>query len=210
MNFLAHLLLADRVGADLAGAVLGDFVRGPDLTRFTPALAHSIRLHRRLDTITDQHPRVLAATARFAAGTPRRYAPIILDVLWDHALATDWPLYAAGERLGAFCRRSAQAIAAQAALFEGPRRPSRSGMNALLLSYATEVGIELALRRVAARLKQPAPMLDAINGWQVHLPALRADLPELIRDLEAAARDFGAPPAESPNSFPLSLTESQR
>lgn len=189
MNYLAHLYLADRAGADLAGAILGDFVRGPDMSRFAPEVAHSIRLHRRIDTITDQHPRVLAAMARFETG-PRRYAPIILDVLWDYALACDWPRYGREESYAAFCSRGARAVAASGSLFEWPRRPTRSGFNTLLRSYATETGIDFALRRIAARLKKPEPMIEACKGWQQHAPALREDLPFLLADLESAARAF--------------------
>jgi len=188
MNYLAHLYLADRAGADLAGAVLGDFVRGPDMTRFAPAVAHSIRLHRRIDTLTDQHPLVLGAMSRFEAG-PRRYAPIILDVLWDYVLATDWPRYS-GESYAAFCSRGARAVAASGSLFEWPRRPTRSGFTALLRGYATEGGIDFALRRIAARLKKPEPMIVASQGWQAHVPALQQDLPLLLHDLETAARAF--------------------
>ncbi|WP_299693033.1 ACP phosphodiesterase [Hydrocarboniphaga sp.] len=188
MNYLAHLYLADRADADMAGAILGDFVRGPDMTRFAPAIAHSIRLHRRIDTITDQHPLVLGAMARFEPG-PRRYAPIILDVLWDYVLATDWARYSS-EPYADFCSRGARAVAASGSLFEWPRRPTHSGFTTLLRSYATETGIDFALRRIAARLKKPEPMLEACKGWQQHAPALREELPALIGDLESAAKAF--------------------
>jgi acyl carrier protein phosphodiesterase len=188
MNYLAHLYIADRAQADLAGAILGDFVRGPDMSRFATEVGHSIRLHRRIDSVTDQHPRVLAAMARFEAG-PRRYAPIILDVLWDYVLAIDWAQYSS-ESYADFCSRGARAVAASGSLFEWPRRPTRSGFNTLLRSYATETGIDFALRRIAARLKKPEPMIAACKDWQAHVPALRLDLPELMRDLESTARTF--------------------
>lgn len=190
MNYLAHLYLADRAGADLAGAILGDFVRGADLSRFTPAVERSIRLHRRIDTLTDRHPQVQAAVARFDPGA-RRYAPIVLDVLLDHVLARDWAQYSS-EPFASFCGRGAQAVAASAALFDGPRRPTRTGMATLLRSYATEPGIELALQRIATRLKQPQPMLDASRDWQAQVAPLHAELPTLLRDLETAARRFVA------------------
>ena len=56
MNFLAHLWLAERTGTSLAGAVLGDVVRGADLSAYPPALALGIQLHRRVDATTDRHP----------------------------------------------------------------------------------------------------------------------------------------------------------
>lgn len=192
MNYLAHLLIADRVGADLSGAILGDFVRGPDLTRFDPAVALSIRLHRRIDTLTDRHPAVLAAIGRFEP-QPRRYAPIILDVLFDHVLATQWPHYGR-ESYAGFCSRGARAVAAAGPLFEWPRRPTRTGFNALLRSYATTTGIDFALQRIAGRLKKAEPMIEACRGWQNHIPELRDALPGLFGDLVAAAREFVGEP----------------
>lgn len=188
MNYLVHLLIADRVGADLAGAVLGDFVRGSDLSRFPQPIADSIRLHRRLDALTDHHPLRLAAVGRFAAG-PRRYAPVILDVLNDHALAIDWARYSSTD-FASFCERCAIAVAAAGTWFEGARKPDRPGFAALLRSYAEPAGIDLALRRIAHRLKRPQPMLDASAGWRAHLPALCAELPELLGDLIAGASEF--------------------
>lgn len=190
MNYLVHLLVADRVGADLAGAVLGDFVRGSDLARFPQPIADSIRLHRRIDALTDHHPLRLDAVGRFVAG-PRRYAPIILDVLTDHALAIEWTRYSSDDFAG-FCERCAVAVAAAGDWFEGPRKPDRPGFSALLRSYAEPAGVDLALRRIAHRLKRPQPMIEASADWRTHLPALSAELPALLRDLLAGASEFEA------------------
>ena len=101
MNFLAHLWLAERAALPLAGAVLGDVVRGRLDGRLPPLLERSIALHRRIDVVTDAHPLVIQARARFENGQ-RRYAGIVLDVLHDHALALAWP--AQLETLDAFAR----------------------------------------------------------------------------------------------------------
>lgn len=190
MNYLAHLYLADRAGADLAGGVLGDFVRGPDLSRLPEAVAHSVRLHRRIDTLTDQHPVTLAAIARYPLG-PRRYAPVILDVLADHLLATDWPRYSE-EPFAAFCARSARALAQAGEWFalHGAQRPSAAGFRALLHSYRSTTGIDFALQRIARRLRRPGPMIEASRGWQAHAEALRPELPRLLAELGTAAGRF--------------------
>ncbi len=188
MNFLAHLVLADRVGADLAGAILGDVIRGSELSGLPPRIEHSVRLHRRLDVVTDRHPLVRARIADFAAGH-RRYAPLIVDVLFDHALTLDWHRHGA-ESLADFSARAARAVVAGADWFPD-RKPSVDGFTALLKSYADEAGVELALHRIAMRLRTPGPMQAAIVGWQAHIPALRGDLAPLMRDLLQAAQDFG-------------------
>jgi acyl carrier protein phosphodiesterase len=188
MNYLAHLYIAHEVGADLSGAILGDFVRGPDLSRFPTAVAASIRLHRRIDTLTDQHALTLGAIGRFDVG-PRRYAPVILDVLMDHVLARQWTQYSR-RSLPSFCREAARAVGDAAPWFETSRKPTRTGFYALLRSYANEAGIDFALYRIAHRLKRPDPMIEAMRGWQTHIPALTAELPILMSDLVSASRLF--------------------
>lgn len=194
MNFLAHLWLSDRAGLPLAGALLGDSLRGPLPASLPPALAQSVRLHRRVDVETDRHPIVVAARRRFAPG-PRRYAGILIDILLDHALARDWARYSA-EPLPAFAARAAHEIEAAAPWFEGTRHPAprAAPFAALLRSYAEARGIEHAIERTAQRLRQPQGLLEAMAGWPAHAEALRADLPRLLDDLAARAGEAIRPP----------------
>ena|SRR5689334_6308358 len=183
MNFLAHLWLTDRASLPLAGAILGDVVRGPLPAAMPEPLAQSVQLHRRVDAHTDRHPRMVEARATFPAGA-RRYAGIVLDVVLDHALAMDWPRYS-GEALAAFCARAAREVAAEGRWFEhsGAPAPEAQPFSLLLQSYATEEGIERALARVARRMRRPEGLLDASRGWPALLPRAREDLPVLLEHL---------------------------
>jgi acyl carrier protein phosphodiesterase len=187
MNFLAHLWLADQARLPLAGAILGDCVHGALPADMPAPLAQSIQLHRRIDATTDRHPRVEEARRRFGPGA-RRYAGIILDVLFDHVLAQDWAAYAS-EPLPDFADRAAQAVAAEGEWFVRSQRaaPDRAPFAALLVSYGSASGIERALRRTAGRLRRPQGLLDALRGWHEHVPALRRDLPGLLSDLRPLA-----------------------
>ena len=187
MNFLAHLWLSERARLPLAGAILGDSLRGALPPDMPDALARSVRLHRRIDAVTDRHPRVRAARSRFEPG-PRRYAGILLDVLFDHVLAQDWPGYSS-ESLADFVERTALAVAREGRWFEHARQsaPDAQRFAALLMSYRLESGIELALQRTAGRLRQPQGMLDAMAGWPELVPGLRQDLPVLLDDLRGLA-----------------------
>jgi acyl carrier protein phosphodiesterase len=187
MNFLAHLWLADRAALPLAGAILGDYFRGalpPDLPA---ALAKSVHLHRRIDANTDRHPVVQAARSRFGGGT-RRYAGILLDILYDHALALDWRNYS-DESLVAFADRAAREVASEPRWFEraGGSAPSAVPFSALLASYASDRALESAIERTARRLRRPQGLLDAMAGWRAHMPQARQDLPVLLRDLQQLA-----------------------
>jgi acyl carrier protein phosphodiesterase len=183
MNFLAHLWLAEQARLPLAGAILGDVLRGPMPETMPPDLAQSVQLHRRLDAATDRHPRVQAARSAFAPGE-RRYAGIVLDLLYDHVLAQDWPRYSA-EPIGDFARRAAGDVAAAGAWFERAEHaaPRAEPFAELLLSYASPAGFELAARRTAARLSRPQGMLEAMRHWPTHLPRVREGLPDLLADL---------------------------
>jgi acyl carrier protein phosphodiesterase len=182
VNFLAHLWLADRSRTSLAGSILGDVVRGRELSTFPDEIAHGIRLHRRVDALSDRHPDL--QTLRAAFGGCRRYAGIVLDLAGDHALWLDWP-DDGGESRDDFCARAAAAVAAASPWFvrAGGRATTTMEFAALLRSYGSEAGIDRAVRRVARRLREPAPLLDAARDWRGHLPALRSVLPGVLGDL---------------------------
>jgi acyl carrier protein phosphodiesterase len=188
VNFLAHLWLADGAQAAPAGAILGDVLRGALPGDMDPELARSVRLHRRIDADTDRHPRVQAARRRFGPGA-RRYSGILLDLLYDHALARQWPQFS-GEPLPEFAERMAQAVEREARWFTPGMAPRAGPFTALLLSYATVEGFELAVQRTARRLRQPQGLLDAMKDWRQQLAPASADLPVLLEDLVRTARDF--------------------
>ncbi|PIE38601.1 MAG: hypothetical protein CSA54_00100, partial [Gammaproteobacteria bacterium] len=89
MNFLAHTRFAFSRPALIAGQVAGDFVRGSDLSAFSERVRQGIRLHRRLDAWTDRHPIIGELRPHFVEPR-RRFAGIIIDVLFDHWLARHW------------------------------------------------------------------------------------------------------------------------
>lgn len=103
MNFLAHCGLADdaarcwdcdaqtRRGL-LAGAVIGDFVKGPIPSHWPLELRAGARLHRKVDALSNQHPGIRQHCDDFPAHL-RRFAPIFVDMLADHCLATRWSEY---------------------------------------------------------------------------------------------------------------------
>lgn len=192
MNFLAHLWLADRTRTSLAGSVLGDVVRGADLSAYPPAIAEGIRLHRRVDAATDRHPIMQAARACFAHGE-RRYAGIVLDLAADHALAQAWDRFHEIP-LDAFAARSAEALVEAGDWFElgGGRRPTSAGFIELLQSYGTDRGIERAILRTSTRLRHPQGLVDAGRGW---VEASRMLAPQMPLLLDALIEVIRTPPS---------------
>ncbi len=187
MNFLAHLWLADQSRTSMAGAILGDLVRGAELSAYPDDIAAGIRLHRRLDALTDRHPHIVALRAAQADGV-RRYAGIVLDLVADYLLIEDWPRYT-DEPLQDFCARAGAAIEAATPWFllAGGRSSSAADFARLLCSYGEPAGIERAIQRTAQRLRQPQPLLAAGSHWPSMAEALRPLLPALLHDLRCAA-----------------------
>ncbi|PLR38658.1 ACP phosphodiesterase [Chimaeribacter californicus] len=101
MNFLAHLHLAHLAHSSLTGNLAADFVRGDPTHLYDQAVVEGIRMHRRVDSLTDSLPAVREARRLFSEEY-RRVAPITMDVMWDHFLALHWQKLEADYTLPAF------------------------------------------------------------------------------------------------------------
>lgn len=153
MNFLAHLYLARHSDDAMLGAMFGDFVGANGLERYNAEVQREIRLHRRIDSYTDQHPAVLAARSHFPEGQ-RRFAGILLDVYFDHLIARDWPRWHGGD-LDRFNRHFYDVLLAQPELPERLQRIAPSFVqNDWLGSYRDRDTVDHAVGRIATRLSR--------------------------------------------------------
>ena len=92
MNFLAHIYLSGENKAIQTGNFIADAVKGNQFTQFAPLVQKGIRLHRAIDSFTDQHPIVLKSTERLRE-SQKKYAPVVVDIFYDHFLAKNWQAY---------------------------------------------------------------------------------------------------------------------
>ncbi|MFT6268541.1 MAG: acyl carrier protein phosphodiesterase [Alphaproteobacteria bacterium] len=76
----------------MLGNFLGDFVKGSNLDYLSPALQHGVRLHRAIDTFTDQHALVRQLKKQFPSSL-RRMSGVTIDIYFDHLLCLDWHQY---------------------------------------------------------------------------------------------------------------------
>lgn len=89
MNYLAHFYLAYPHDELMFGNFIGDGVKGSDLMRFSEGIQRGIRFHRFIDSYTDSHPEVAEAKRLFQP-FQGKYSPVVVDVMFDHLLATKW------------------------------------------------------------------------------------------------------------------------
>lgn len=92
MNFLAHAYLSFGDADLLTGNMISDFVKGAAQYQYPEKIQTGIRLHRAIDTFTDGHPATKEAMQFFK--TPYRlYSGPIVDVVYDHFLASDTAIF---------------------------------------------------------------------------------------------------------------------
>jgi len=178
VNYLAHLCLSDGSPDSILGNFLGDFVKGRPEGRFPDTVVRGIRLHRAVDTFTDEHPVVCRSIQRIAPQR-RRFAGVAVDMAFDHFLARAWA-DEAPEDFRAL-RHHAYAVlrARDSELPERLRRilPSLAGDD-WLGSYADFDGMAFALHRMSRRLSRP-------NGLAETADDIRRTYHELASDFES-------------------------
>lgn len=187
MNHLAHLLLAGPDASLRAGGFLGDFVRGTLHGERPAAIEQGIALHRYIDARTDRHPAVRAVVGEFRSPW-RRWAPVALDVWFDHLLA---------RRFGEFADQPLESFAAAAhADLDRYKRHypvpalrflDRMQRHALLCAYRDRDNIRGVLARLAKRSPRAAPLMN-IDGELIRLETrVEASFEVLLPDLQRAA-----------------------
>lgn len=189
MNFLGHLFLSGDDPLVITGNFMGDEVKGRDLSRFLPRIERGIRLHRRIDSFTDQfrprHPG--RERLREHAG---RYAPVVMDVFMDHILARDWQRWHP-EPLTDFTQRMYTLLQEHELYLPEPTRRMLEYMarQDWLGSYATLEGIGSALSGMARRVPGGERMagseavllehdLEFTEEFNAFLPTIQAHIQE--------------------------------
>jgi acyl carrier protein phosphodiesterase len=193
VNWLAHLRLAPEDPLLRIGNLCGDFVAGVDLTRLPPELQRGIWQHRAIDRFVDAHPVMRRSRQRLGPGL-RRFAGVMVDVFYDHFLARDWAALGDGGPLPAFAAATYALLERHAAVLPDRLREALPAMRAenWLASYARLDGIDLALARMATRLRRPSPLGHGGEALRAAYAPLGSDFAELWPDLVAHARQVAA------------------
>ncbi len=192
MNFLAHLYLAgpDAAAPAYADRLLGQFIAdsvpGRQLEQYLPEVQAGIRMHRAIDTFTDQHPVVRRTTARLREAGYGKYAGVVADMAYDHFLARNFQDFSS-EALGDFTQRVYAVLASRAAEFPAPVQrffPYLVQQN-WLLGYAEIAGITRALQGLSRRASPGSGMETAGEELRRNYAAYEADFRAFFPKLQA-------------------------
>lgn len=189
MNFLGHLLVSGNAPLTIVGNFMADAVKGRDLSGWSAGLQTGIRMHRRIDSYTDNHPLTLRGRERLRAHSGK-YAGVALDLFYDHVIASRWDELSA-EPLPVFAQRMYRLLLDHALLMPERTQHMLPYMmeNDWLSSYAEVAGIKRALKGLSARV----PAGEALLGAERVLVEHHADferecmlfLPQLQQHLTA-------------------------
>ena len=190
MNYLAHLLLSGPDPDWQLGGLLGDFVKGPLRGERPRPIEDGMRLHRRIDLLSDRHPAYLAALTRLGPQW-RRLGGIALDIWFDHLLAKDWQnwhpqsLESFTQQCWSDFRERQQWIPENAQAFI-----QRAEHFKLLPGYREVDVIQRTLERVGLRLRRPQPLADMLPLLLADNDALEQDFHRVFTDLSQQAELF--------------------
>lgn len=188
MNFLAHACLSFGDEGLLTGNLISDFVKGKAQYNYPEPIQNGIRLHRAIDAFTDAHEATKEAATFFK--TPYRlYSGAIVDVLYDHFLATDHVVFP-GDALLHFSHEVYRMLEAQAAHLPPPFARVFTYMKAenWLWNYRTPQGIRQSLNGLARRAAYLTEGETAFALFQQHYPALEICYARFMPDVKAFAK----------------------
>ncbi|NLR59582.1 DUF479 domain-containing protein [Chitinophaga polysaccharea] len=192
MNHLAHAYLSFRQPGLITGNLIADFVKGhKHLSAFPADIQQGIRLHRAIDTFTDQHP-VTGKAKLFFRPSCGLYSGVFTDIVYDHFLANDTRRFS-NDDLYSFARYVYSEVNRQAAILPPSFLRMFDHMQTYnwLYNYHTTDGIARATRGVAQRakyLQADGNMVFAV--FMEHYNALKMCYEEFFPALQAHAENW--------------------
>lgn len=90
MNYLAHAYFSFNNPPILLGNMISDYIKGKKQYDFPLSIQQGIRLHRAIDTFTDEHA-ITKELKKFFCPAVRLYAGAFVDIVYDHFLALHTP-----------------------------------------------------------------------------------------------------------------------
>lgn len=155
MNFLAHTYLSGSNEEVIVGNFMGDYVKGRNYLLFPEEVKKGILIHRDIDSFTDMHLITRRNKQRVAARY-HKYAGIIIDIFYDHFLASLWDEYS-DLPLQDYVNRTYDLLKRNyKVLPEAIKRWFPTFLeNNWMMTYRTVDGIELVLERMSANTSLP-------------------------------------------------------
>ena len=168
MNFLAHLYLSGTDEQLMVGNYLADLMNKKALQQFDPAIQHGVKLHRIIDSFTDNHSVVDEACALLRP-KHHKYAPILVDIFFDYFLSKNWSSFTE-ESAKDFRKRAYDVLLRYADTFPGKVKDQTKRMigGDWLYSYGHLEGIDFVLHKLRQRVSKPQHIEGGVESLIQH------------------------------------------
>ena len=178
MNHLAHFFLSGDDEDLILGNFIADFVNKREAEALSPSLFRGVLLHRDIDMFTDSHATVRQSTRRLHP-TLHKYAPVVVDILYDYFLSKHWNHFAPPPLLNRtdFIDKTYQLLHRRAQALPQPLQGYLPRMIAddWLSRYATFDGLEGAFVRIKRRVKFENQLEQSVEQLKIHYHELEQD-----------------------------------
>lgn len=188
MNYLAHAYFSFSHPGILTGNMISDFVKGKKRYDYDLEIQKGITLHRVIDRYTDEHEATKTAKEVFRPAY-RLYSGALVDVVYDHFLASDKGLFSE-EELKVFAKKVYAVLEEYyPVLPEKFQRmfPFMKQQN-WLYNYRFRWGIEKSLGGVVRRAAFLTESETAFRLFNEHYTTLQACYESFINDMMSFAR----------------------
>lgn len=190
MNYLAHAALSPTSQQTLIGNLIGDHIRGSDLSHLPKAIEKGVRLHRYIDHQFDHHPNIVAIRRQLPNGL-RRFVGISLDLWFDNWLSNHWHAFYA-QPLVDFQVSTSQTIQQHIEWIPNSQKPFMEYLcrEQLFLRYRSENQITKNLKLLAKRLTKSNGLLESLEWLKDHSDEIVTEWPNVYSDMIAATEEF--------------------
>lgn len=188
MNFLAHIYLSGKDEDLTVGNFIADSIKGRKYLDYPPGIQKGILLHRAIDSYTDAHPVVRKSAGRLYKNYSH-YSPVIVDIFYDHFLASNWDRYS-DRPLEDFIAdfylllQKKFSVLPEAVQQFFPYMVEENW----LLSYASIQGIQRILYQMNRRTKGRSKMDEAVKDLKEHYSEFETDFRTFFPDLQEFSR----------------------
>ena len=181
MNYLGHLVLSGSDEKILLGNFLGDHVSNKTLHLYNSTIQRGIKLHREIDLFTDSHP-ISRELRAILFDQYRHQSRVILDLFYDHFLATDFRDFQ-GVSLSDYVIKASDILQKQLHLMPESAKHYFMAMQKYgwLKGYASLDGIRLVLNQMSRR-KNMDLMGPSVEALEKHYPYFRAQTHAFLHD----------------------------
>jgi acyl carrier protein phosphodiesterase len=190
LNYLAHLYLSGNNPELMIGNFIADHVKGTSIKNYDEDIRAGIILHRAIDQFTDQHPVVEISKARLRP-VFRKYAPVIVDIFYDHFLAKNWEQYH-HQSLSVYAEQTYSLLLANDQLLPERTKYMLKYMipQNWLLSYAEISGMEMALRGLSRRTRFESGMENSPKFLQQYYAEYESEFNLFFEELRLFVAAF--------------------